>query len=80
MCIPRKQKLDKPSTVDTLYTELKQKIISFELYLGSRVTEQVLTEMFGVSRTPIRQALQRLEIEGFLSIRPKHGCFIRDSM
>jgi DNA-binding GntR family transcriptional regulator len=78
MCMPRKQKTDKPSTVDTLYTELKQKIISFELYPGSRVTEQVLAEMFGVSRTPIRQALQRLEIEGFLSIRPKQGCFIRE--
>lgn len=76
--MPRKQKTDKPSTVDTLYTELKQKIISFELYPGSRVTEQVLAEMFGVSRTPIRQALQRLEIEGFLSIRPKQGCFIRE--
>lgn len=76
--MPRKQKTDKPSTVDTLYTELKQKIISFELYPGSRVTEQVLAEIFGVSRTPIRQALQRLEIEGFLSIRPKQGCFIRE--
>lgn len=76
--MPRKQKTDKPSTVDTLYTELKQKIISFELYPGSRVTEQMLAEMFGVSRTPIRQALQRLEIEGFLSIRPKQGCFIRE--
>lgn len=74
----RKQTPDKPSTVDTLYTQLKQKIISFELYPGSRVTEQMLAEMFGVSRTPIRQALQRLEIEGFLSIRPKQGCFIRE--
>lgn len=42
-----------------------------------RVTENELAAMFGVSRTPVRQALQRLEIEGFLSIRPKHGCFIR---
>lgn len=74
----RKQAPDKPSTVDTLYTQLKQKIISFELYPGSRVTEQVLAEMFNVSRTPIRQALQRLEIEGFVSIRPKQGCFIRE--
>lgn len=74
----RKQKTGKPSTVNTLYTQLKQKIISFELYPGTRVTEQVLAEMFGVSRTPMRQALQRLEIEGFLSIRPKQGCFIRE--
>lgn len=74
----KQQKPVKSSTVDGLYTQLKQKIISFELYPGTRVTEQVLAEMFGVSRTPIRQALQRLEIEGFLSIRPKQGCFIRE--
>ena len=73
-----KDKSSKPSNVDILYSQLKQKIISFELYPGTRVTEQVLAEMFGVSRTPIRQALQRLEIEGFLHIRPKLGCFIRE--
>ncbi len=71
------QRPAKRSNVDDLYTRLKQKIISFELYPGTRVTEQELAELFGVSRTPIRQALQRLEIEGFLNIRPKQGCFIR---
>ena len=64
--------------VNAVYDQLKQKIISFELYPGSRITEQSLSEMFGVSRTPVRQALQRLELEGFLTIRPKQGCFIRD--
>lgn len=68
----------KRSNVSKLYDQLKQKIISFELYPGTRVTEQTLSEMFGVSRTPIRQVLQRLEIEGFLTIRPKQGCFIRE--
>lgn len=67
----------KRSNVNALYNQLKQKIISFELYPGTRVTEQTLAEMFGVSRTPIRQVLQRLEIEGFLTIRSKQGCFIR---
>jgi DNA-binding GntR family transcriptional regulator len=74
----KKEKPAKSSTVDALYSQLKQKIISFELYPGTRITELALAEMFGVSRTPIRQALQRLEIEGFLSIRPKQGCFIRE--
>lgn len=65
-------------TTNDVYLQLKQKIISFELYPGSRVTEQTLAALFGVSRTPIRQALQRLEVEGFLTIRPKQGCFIRE--
>jgi DNA-binding GntR family transcriptional regulator len=52
-------------------------ILSFELYPGTRVTESELAKQFGVSRTPIRAALQRLEAEGALVIRPKQGCFIR---
>jgi DNA-binding GntR family transcriptional regulator len=52
-------------------------ILSFELYPGSRVTETELAEYFGVSRTPVREALMRLEHEGHLTIRSKQGCFIR---
>ncbi len=59
------------------YIALREMILSFELYPGSRVTETELAEHFQVSRTPIREALQRLEHEGLLTIRPKQGCFIR---
>lgn len=62
----------------SLYDELREMILSFELYPGSRVTETELAERFGVSRTPIRAALQRLEAEGYISIMPKQGCFIRN--
>lgn len=61
-----------------VYNHLKQLITSFQLYPGSRVTEQELADRFLVSRTPIRQALQKLEVEGFLTVRPKQGCFIRE--
>ena len=53
-------------------------ILDFGLYPGSRITETELAKMFEVSRTPIRAALQRLEAEGYLTIRPKQGCFIRN--
>ena len=66
----------KPSSRD-VYSELREKILNFELYPGSRVTEQELASLFGVSRTPVRSALQRLEAEGYLTIQPKQGCFIR---
>jgi DNA-binding GntR family transcriptional regulator len=52
-------------------------IIDFDLPPGSRVTEQELADQFKVSRTPVREALQRLKTEGYLMIRPKQGCFIR---
>lgn len=61
-----------------LYDELREMILSFELYPGSRVTETELAERFGVSRTPIRAALQRLEAEGYVTVMPKQGCFIRN--
>lgn len=65
------------STQD-LYRHLKDMILSFEIYPGSRVTENKLARYFQVSRTPVREALQRLETEGFLTIMAKQGCFIRD--
>lgn len=61
-----------------VYTQLKQLILGFEIFPGSRVTETELAERFGVSRTPVREALQRLQHEGYLVVRPKQGCFIRD--
>ena len=60
-----------------IYHTLREMILSFELYPGSRVTETELAEFFGVSRTPVREALMRLEHEGHLTIRSKQGCFIR---
>ena len=61
-----------------LYTRLREMILNFELYPGSRVTETELAEYFEVSRTPIRSALQRLDAEGYLTVLPKQGCFIRN--
>lgn len=60
-----------------IYTTLRQMILESELAPGSRVTESELAAKFRVSRTPIREALHRLEVEGLLEIRPKQGCFIR---
>lgn len=68
----------KYTSPNDVYLKLKSMITSFELYPGSKITETALTQLFQLSRTPIRQALQRLEVEGFLTVRPKQGCFIRE--
>lgn len=60
-----------------IYQTLRTMILDFDLPPGSRVTEQELADQFKVSRTPIREALQRLAAEDYLAIRPKQGCFIR---
>lgn len=67
----------KPSQRD-LYGEIREMILNFDLAPGSRVTETELASHFDVSRTPVRGALQRLQAEGYLTVLPKQGCFIRE--
>ncbi|MEU7488603.1 GntR family transcriptional regulator [Streptomyces sp. NPDC042319] len=56
--------------------ELRQMIISGELQPGSSLSEMTLSENFGVSRTPIREALKQLQIEGLVQVRPRVGTFV----
>ena len=60
-----------------IYEKLKRKILEFEIYPGTRITETELAADFNVSRTPVRAALQRLAVEGHIVIQPKQGCFVR---
>lgn len=60
-----------------IYEKLRRKILEFELYPGTRITESELAADFKVSRTPVRAALQRLAVEGHVIIQPKQGCFVR---
>jgi len=64
-------------TTVQIYQLLRAKIMDFDLFPGTRVTESELAEQFKVSRTPIREALKRLEVEGLINIRAKQGCFVR---
>ncbi|WP_239649792.1 GntR family transcriptional regulator [Methylocucumis oryzae] len=61
----------------SIYSELRQMILNFEIQPNSRLTETELAGYFKVSRTPIREALQRLETEELIIIRSKQGCFVR---
>ena len=67
----------KPVTATTLadqvYAQIKQLIFDFALMPGDRFSESELAQRVQVSRTPLRQALQRLEREGFLLVFPKLG-------
>ena len=58
---------------DQAYGQLKQLIYDFALMPGDRCSESELAQRLAVSRTPLRQALQRLEREGFLQVIPKIG-------
>jgi GntR family transcriptional regulator of vanillate catabolism len=56
---------------------LRQMILAGELPGGARIAELVLVEKLGVSRTPIRAALMRLEQEGLLQALPNGGYAVR---
>lgn len=58
---------------ETVYERLKQDIFDFRLLPGDRLTESDLATALGVSRTPVRQALHRLEQEGYLRVGFRSG-------
>jgi len=63
-----------PATLaDLAYAQLKQLIFDFALMPGDRCSESELAQRLAVSRTPLRQALQRLQREGFLQVLPRLG-------
>ena len=64
-------------TAQQIYQSLRGMILDLELAPGSRFTETQIADYFQVSRTPVREALQRLEVESQITIRPKQGCFVR---
>ena len=57
--------------------QLREMILSGELSAGARIAELSLVERLGVSRTPIRAALMRLEQEGLLQALPHGGFAVR---
>ncbi|PPK63629.1 GntR family transcriptional regulator [Actinokineospora auranticolor] len=64
------------SAQDTTYDWLKRHIATLPRDDGTFLTESGVAEAAGTSRTPVREALLRLEAEGFLRILPKKGAFV----
>lgn len=58
------------------YSIIKDKIINCEYRPGTMITEDLLIDELKLTRTPIRDALGRLEQEGLLTIKPKRGILI----
>ena len=61
---------------DRVIDEMRRRIISGELASGVNLSEIALAESFGVSRTPVREALKKLQTEGLVTIRPRVGTFV----
>jgi len=57
----------------SVYDRLKSDIVSWAFKPGQRLPEGSIAERFEVSRTPVREALRRLEQEGLVVYVPQHG-------
>ena len=64
--------------VDTAYAALRQGILDSRWPAGTHMREQELANLVGVSRTPIREALRRLEADGLVTVVPNLGARVND--
>jgi GntR family transcriptional regulator, rspAB operon transcriptional repressor len=64
------------SLSNNLFSELRKDILTGKLRSGDKLSEQQVCDLYGVSRTPVREAFRQLEMEGFLTTIPNRGAFI----
>lgn len=57
---------------------LRKRIFAHELTPGTWIDEQKLAEEYGISRTPLREALKVLASEGLVDLRPRRGCYVTE--
>jgi len=65
-----------PKRAEQLRRVLEDEIASNHLKQGTRLEEESLAKRFGVSRTPIREALQMLSASGLVELRPRRGAIV----
>jgi DNA-binding GntR family transcriptional regulator len=71
--IPVQDLVPAKSLVEQTYREIRSRILENIWTPGYQVLEQEIAKMLGVSRTPVREALIRLEKESFVKVIPRHG-------
>ena len=67
-----------PALYQQVAERLRNRIFAHELAPGAWVDEQTLAEEFGISRTPLREALKVLAAEGLVQLKPRRGCYVTE--
>jgi DNA-binding GntR family transcriptional regulator len=68
---------ERRALVDKLAAQLQALVLSGELPAGTRLRQQALAEQFGVSRTPVREALRQLQAMGVAQLEHNRGAVVR---
>ncbi|NLY54441.1 MAG: GntR family transcriptional regulator [Firmicutes bacterium] len=63
---------------EIVFEHLREAIIQGKLRPGERLMETQLAEEMGVSRTPVREAIRKLELEGLVVMIPRRGAYVSD--
>ena len=66
-----------PNLTELAYLQIKRYILEGSLGEGTKLTEDALAAQLGISKSPVREALNRLESEGLVSIEPRRGAYVR---
>ena len=68
--------LQVPNLTDSLYDAMWRRIVNLEFAPGTRLSDDTLARQFGVSRTPVREALYRLSQVGLIEVNARRGFFV----
>lgn len=63
--------------VDELAAEIQSRVLSGAIPTGARLRQESLAAEFGVSRTPVREALRKLQASGLVEVLPRRGALVR---
>jgi GntR family transcriptional regulator, rspAB operon transcriptional repressor len=64
--------------VDTAYNRIRESILQLEYQPGTFLSEPMISRLYGISRTPIREAFKRLEEQNLIRIIPRKGALVTD--
>lgn len=70
--------LAQPALYEQVAEQLRSKIFAHELKPGAWLDEQTLAADYGISRTPLREALKVLAAEGLVVLKPRRGCYVTE--
>jgi len=66
-----------PALVDRLAATIRSRVLAGEIPTGSWLRQESLAAQFGVSRTPVREALRKLQATGLVQLEPNRGAVVR---
>ncbi len=71
-------KLKQDRASDTVYQILRESILNQTFFPGERLNVKELADKLGVSRTPVKDAINRLAAEGLIELRPRSGTYVAE--